>query len=158
MTKTPEVHNLKLRLNGEERETLVRPRETLLEVLRDRFGILGPKEGCGNGDCGACTVLLNREPVKACLILALEAENQEITTVEGIDDPLLKESLMDSSAFQCGYCASGFIVALFSLLQNYPDPSEEQIKKRLSSNLCRCTGYEGILRAAATYTKKRSRR
>lgn len=138
-------------VNGEPTEWLCEPRETLLEVLRDHLGLTGTKEGCSNGNCGACCVLLDGRLVNSCLVLAVEAEGAEITTVEGIRGEKgltpVQRCFLEEAALQCGFCTPGFIVAATALLQANPNPTEEQIRWWLAGNLCRCTGYDKIVRA-----------
>jgi len=138
-------------INGEPYEFLAQPRQTLLEALRDGLGLTGTKEGCGNGNCGACTVLLDGVPVDSCLVLAAEAEDAEITTVEGIATGShlhpIQQCFLEDAALQCGICTPGFIVAAKAMLDKNPSPSEEEIRFQLAGNLCRCTGYDKIVRA-----------
>lgn len=138
-------------INGEETEFLCEPRQTLLEVLRDDLDLTGTKEGCSNGNCGACSVLLNGKVVDSCLVMAVEAEGQEITTIEGVASAEglhpLQQKFLEHAALQCGICTPGFIVAAKALLENEPNPSEERIRLYLAGNLCRCTGYDKIVRA-----------
>ncbi|MEY8839004.1 (2Fe-2S)-binding protein, partial [Cribrihabitans sp. XS_ASV171] len=133
-------------VNGDETEFLCDPRETLLDVLRDRLNLTGAKEGCGTGDCGACSVTLNGRLVCSCLVLGAEAEGAEIATVEGIaaGDRLhpLQRKFIEHAALQCGICTPGILVAAKSLLERHPDPTEEQVRYWLAGNLCRCTGYD----------------
>ena len=138
---------LTLSVNGEERRVTVRPADTLLHVLRDTLGLTGTKVGCENGDCGACTVLVDGRPSKSCMILAVEVEEREITTIEGLRDTAIQTAFRDENGFQCGFCTSGFIVNAYALLQAHPNPDSETIRTWLEGNLCRCTGYEGIERA-----------
>jgi len=138
---------LTLDINGEKREAVVRPADTLLRVLRERLGLRGTRIGCENGDCGACTVQVNGEPVKSCMVLAVEVEAEKITTIEGLANETLKEAFIEEGGFQCGYCTPGFLMNAAALLARYPKPSDEEIRVWLESNLCRCTGYEGIERA-----------
>lgn len=139
------------RINGQNYEFLCEPRQTLLEVLRDVLELTGTKEGCSNGNCGACTVLLNGRPVDSCLVLAVETEGAEITTIEGIapHEGLdgLQQAFLSEAALQCGICTPGFIVAAKALLTENPRPTEEEIRFYLAGNLCRCTGYDKIIRA-----------
>ena len=137
-----------LQVNGEEYEVFVDPTKPLLKVLRDVLGLTGPKKGCGKGECGACTVLLDGRPVPSCLVLVGQAEGHAIQTIEGLDpdDPLIR-AFADEGAVQCGFCTPGFIMAAKALLERNPDPSTEEIKEALSGNLCRCTGYAKIIRA-----------
>ena len=140
-----------LNLNGESTELLCEPRQTLLEVLRDELDLTGTKEGCATGDCGACSVLLDGRVVCACLVLAVETEGRTVTTVEGLADgeklhPLQK-AFLEHAALQCGICTPGFLVAAKALLERNPDPSEHEVRYELAGNLCRCTGYDKIVRA-----------
>ncbi|MYA90112.1 MAG: (2Fe-2S)-binding protein [Boseongicola sp. SB0662_bin_57] len=138
-------------VNGDAHEFLCDPRETLLDVLRDRLDLTGAKEGCGTGDCGACTVLLDGRPVCSCLVLAAEAEGHEVGTVEGIADGEdlhpLQRKFIEHAALQCGICTPGILVAAKALLERDPDPSETEVRYWLAGNLCRCTGYDKIVRA-----------
>ncbi len=138
-------------INGEETEFLCEPRQSLLECLRDILGLTGTKEGCNDGNCGACTVMLDGPIVTSCLVLGVEAEGAEITTVEGIavgqELHPLQQAFLEGAALQCGVCTPGFLVAAKALLDNEPDPSEERIRFWLANNLCRCTGYDKIIRS-----------
>ncbi|ATG43458.1 iron-sulfur cluster binding domain-containing protein [Phaeobacter piscinae] len=138
-------------INGDAVDYLCDPRETLLDVLRDRLNLTGAKEGCGTGDCGACSVTLNGRLVCSCLVLGVEAEGQEIATVEGIapGETLhpLQQKFIDHAALQCGICTPGILVAAKSLLEKKPDPTETEVRYWLAGNLCRCTGYDKIIRA-----------
>ena len=138
-------------INGDPVEFLCAPEQTLVDVLRDTLDRTGTKEGCSTGDCGACSVLLNGRLVCACLVLAVESEGAEITTIEGIatDDGLhpIQEKFLEHAALQCGICTPGFVVAAKALLDKHPDPDEETIRYWLAGNLCRCTGYDKIIRA-----------
>lgn len=142
---------VQFQLNGVEQELLCEPRQTLLDVLRDQLGLMGTKEGCGNGNCGACTVLVNDRPVNSCLVLAVEMQGAAITTVEGLSQPgrlhPLQQAFIDEGGFQCGFCTPGFLLNARALLAEIPDPTEEQIRHRLAGNLCRCTGYDKIVKA-----------
>ena len=138
-------------INGEPVEFLCEARQSLLEVLRDNLRLTGTKEGCNNGNCGACTVLLNGLPVDSCLVLAVEAEGATVETVEGIAcgghlHPL-QQCFLEGAALQCGICAPGFLVAAKALLDKNPNPSERDIRFELAGNICRCTGYDKIVRA-----------
>ncbi len=146
---------VKLSVNGEVREAVVRPADTLLHVLRDRLGLTGAKAGCENGDCGACTVLLDGKPVKSCMVLAVEAEGMEITTIEGLSDTPVQRAFLEEAGFQCGFCTPGFILNAHALLAAHPRPDRETIRDWLESNLCRCTGYEGIENAVASASAPR---
>lgn len=139
------------KINGDDVEYLCDPRETLLDVLRDRLHLTGAKEGCGTGDCGACSVTLDGRLVCSCLVLGAEAEGKEIGTVEGIaegeDLHPLQQKFIEYAALQCGVCTPGILVAAKSLLEKNPNPTEEQVRYWLAGNLCRCTGYDKIIRA-----------
>jgi carbon-monoxide dehydrogenase small subunit len=145
-------------INGEQVEFLCEARQSLLEVLRDVLGLTGAKEGCNNGNCGACTVLMNGLPVDSCLVLGVESEDATIETVEGIacDGRLhpLQQCFLEGAALQCGVCTPGFLVAAKALLDKHPQPTEEQIRFELSGNLCRCTGYDKIVRAVMEAAKE----
>jgi carbon-monoxide dehydrogenase small subunit len=138
-----------LDINDENYEVIVRPRESLLDVLRNKLGLTGTKIGCNEGDCGACTVIMEGRTVNACLVLAVEAEGQKIVTIEGLaQGPQLhplQESFIRYGGFQCGYCTPGMLLSAKALLDENPDPSEEEIRKGVSGNLCRCTGYAKIV-------------
>ncbi|MBZ8119527.1 (2Fe-2S)-binding protein [Roseovarius sp. LXJ103] len=139
------------KVNGDEMEFICPPDETLLDALRGRMGLSGAKEGCGTGDCGACTVVMDGRVVASCLVLGAEADGAEITTVEGMStgDTLhpLQQSFIDNAALQCGICTPGILVAAQNLLERNPDPSETEIRYWLAGNLCRCTGYDKIIKA-----------
>lgn len=138
-------------INGESSEFLCDPAESLLAALRDRLGLTGTKEGCATGDCGACSVLLDGRLVASCLVLAAEAQGRSVTTIEGVaaSDALhpVQQKFLEHAALQCGICTPGFIVAATALLDRNPDPSEQQVRYWLAGNLCRCTGYDKIVRA-----------
>ena len=138
-------------INGDAVEYLCDAEETLLDVLRDRLGLTGSKEGCGTGDCGACSVTLDGRLVCSCLVLGAEADGRKVATIEGIanGDKLhpLQQKFLEHAALQCGICTPGFLVAAKALLDENPDPSEEQVRYELAGNLCRCTGYDKIVRA-----------
>ena len=139
------------RLNGEDTDFLCEPRQSLLEVLRDEIGLTGAKEGCNNGNCGACAVHLDGRVVNSCCVLAVETAGREVTTIEGLahGDVLhpLQESFLEEAALQCGICTPGFIMSAKALLETEPNPDEHRIRFWLSGNLCRCTGYDKIVRA-----------
>lgn len=144
-------------LNDEKRSLEVEPGEVLLEVLRDRLGIKSPKYGCEHGDCGACTVMINDRAVRSCLILAIEINGQDVTTLEGLmKDELtpLQKSFLDHNSFQCGFCAPGMIISVTELLEKNPKPGKEEIKEALSGNLCRCTGYAPVIDAIIDVVEK----
>ena len=138
-------------VNGDAVQFLTDPGETLLDVLRYKLNLMGSKEGCGTGDCGACTVTMNGRIVCSCLVLGAEAEGAEIGTIEGLAaGPTLhplQQAFIDHAALQCGICTPGILVASKTLLERNPDPSEEEIRFWLAGNLCRCTGYDKIIRA-----------
>lgn len=138
-------------INGQSTEFLCEARQSLLEVLRDVVGLTGSKEGCNNGNCGACTVLLDGLPVNSCLVLGVEVEGAQVTTIEGIADGShlhpVQQCFLEGAALQCGICTPGFIVASKALLDKNPNPSEHEIRFELAGNLCRCTGYDKIVRA-----------
>ncbi len=140
-------------VNGEEYELLIKPHLTLLEVLREELHLTGAKEGCGEGACGSCTVLMDGVPVRACLTLAMEASGREITTVEGLAagetlDPL-QDAFIEHGAVQCGFCTSGMLMSAKGLLLEDSTPDEAAIRNALSGNICRCTGYAKIVEAVA---------
>ena len=138
-------------INGEDAEFLCEPRQSLLEVLRETLGFTGAKEGCNNGNCGACNVILDGALVNSCLVLAVEINGRKLTTVEGIATAQglhpLQEAFIAHAALQCGFCTPGFIVAAKALLDQNPNPSEVEVREWLAGNLCRCTGYDRIVRA-----------
>jgi aerobic carbon-monoxide dehydrogenase small subunit len=141
-------------INGETVEFLCLARQSLLEILRDELSLTGCKEGCNNGNCGACTVMLNGLPVDSCLVLAVEVEGATIETIEGIAEHRhlhpVQQCFLEGAALQCGICTPGFIVTAKALLEKNPDPTEEEIRFGLAGNLCRCTGYDKIVRAVQT--------
>lgn len=138
-------------INGDPQEFLCAPEETLLDVLRDRLGMTGAKEGCGTGDCGACSVTVDGRLVCSCLVLAAEAEGRQVGTIEGMADGEnlhpLQRKFIEHAALQCGICTPGFLIAAKALLERNPDPTEEEARYWLAGNLCRCTGYDKIIRA-----------
>ncbi len=145
------------KVNGDEVEFLCDPRETLLDVLRDQLNLTGTKEGCGTGDCGACSVTFDGRLVCSCLVLAVEAEGHEIGTVEGVAEGEtlhpLQQKFIEYAALQCGFCTPGILVAAKSLLERNPDPTESEVRYWLAGNLCRCTGYDKIIRAVMDTAK-----
>ncbi len=145
-------------INGDDVEFLCQAEETLLDVLRDRLGMTGSKEGCGTGDCGACSVIVDNRLVCSCLVLGAEAEGREIETIEGMADGEdlhpLQTKFLDHAALQCGVCTPGFLIAAKDLLEKNPDPTEEEIRFGLAGNLCRCTGYDKIVRAVQDAAKE----
>ena len=142
---------LRLVVNGQPYELYVKPKTLLAEVLRDHLGLTGTKRGCNSGSCGACTVILNGLPVKSCSILALQADGGEVLTVEGLARGAelhpLQEAFLDYGAFQCGFCTAGMLMSAKALLDENPKPTKEQIKQGIDGNICRCTGYNSIIRA-----------
>ena len=142
---------LELRVNGDTHELAVKANDTLLEVLREKLGVIGTKEGCSVGECGACTVLMNGRPILSCLMLAIDAAGSDITTIEGLSqgDTLhpLQQAFVDHGAVQCGFCTPGMILTAKELLERNPHPSAQEIKHAISGNFCRCTGYTKIIEA-----------
>jgi carbon-monoxide dehydrogenase small subunit len=138
-------------VNGNETEFLCEPRQSLLEVLRDELHLTGTKEGCNNGNCGACNVLLDGRLVNSCVVLGVEIQDRSVTTIEGIGGAKglhpLQQKFLEHAALQCGICTPGFIVAAKALLDHNPRPTEHQVRHWLAGNLCRCTGYDKIIRA-----------
>ena len=156
----PKLH-VETSINGDPVEYLCEPHETMLSVLRDTLGMTGTKEGCGTGDCGACSIQVDGRLVCSCLKLAAEAEDSEIETIEGISGKdglhVLQSKFLEHAALQCGICTPGFIVASKALLEKNPDPDEETIRYWLAGNLCRCTGYDKIVRAVQDAAKELAR-
>lgn len=144
-------------INGDNVEFICEGDEVLLDVLRNRIGLTGAKEGCGTGDCGACTVIMDGRMVCSCLVLGAEAEGRKIETVEGLADggklSTLQTKFIEHAALQCGVCTPGFLMAAKALLDKNPDPTEEEIRFGLAGNLCRCTGYDKIVRAVQAAAK-----
>ena len=142
---------LKTNINGEEREFLADERDSLLDALRERAGLMGAKEGCNNGNCGACAVILDGRLVNSCCVMAAEVDESEVTTIEGLAEPNslhpLQETFLENAALQCGICTPGFLIAAKALLDSNPNPTEHEIRWWLAGNLCRCTGYDKIIRA-----------
>lgn len=135
---------LNLNINGENVEVLAKPSDTLLYTLREQLRLTGVKPGCENGDCGACTILVDGWPIKACLMLTVEALGKKITTIEGLKNAPMQQAFVDNWAFQCGYCTSGFIIVCHALSQIHPDANDYIIQEWLQSNICRCTSYQEI--------------
>lgn len=133
-----------LNINGEDKEVVAKPSDVLLYTLRNGLGLTGAKPSCENGDCGACTVLVDGWPVKSCLMLTVEAIGKKITTVEGLDKAPIQDAFVNYWSFQCGYCTSGFLMVCHALANIHPDANDHVIEQWLQSNLCRCTGYEEI--------------
>jgi len=145
---------LHMTVNDEEYEVYIKPKRLLVEVLRDELALTGTKRGCNTGACCACTVLLDGAVVKSCSVLAMQADGAEITTVEGLADGTkldpLQRSFLDHGAYQCGFCTSGMLMSATALLNNNPNPTKEEIKESIHGNICRCTGYNSIIRAIAS--------
>jgi len=151
--------NITLHVNGDTYHLAVEPWRTLSEVLREDLNLIGTKIGCETGDCGACTVLINGKSVVSCLSLAIESDGKEITTIEGLSTHgnslhPIQEAFVEEGAIQCGYCTPGMILSAKYLLDNNPEPTESQIRQALSGNLCRCTGYNRIVKAITAASKK----
>ena len=144
-------HIIRFVVNEEPREVAVEPWWTLLDVLRDQLELTGPKKGCDRGDCGACTVLLDGEPVVSCMMLAVQANGRHITTIEGLaqngQPHPLQQAFVDHGAIQCGFCTPGMILAAKALLDENPHPNEAEVREAIAGNLCRCTGYQKIVDA-----------
>jgi carbon-monoxide dehydrogenase small subunit len=153
---------IRLKVNGEVREVDVKPHWTLLRVLRDELGLTGTKRGCETGECGACTVLMNGKPAPSCMVLAMQAEGYEITTIEGLSKGgelhPIQEAFIENHGVQCGFCVPGLILVTKAMLDEIKDPSEEEIKYRIGGNLCRCGNYTNIIKsimAAAERVRKK---
>jgi carbon-monoxide dehydrogenase small subunit len=142
---------IKVNINGEPVEMAVEPNTTLLAFIREQVGLTGVKHGCGLGDCGACTVIMDGKPVNSCLVLAVQANGRDVITIEGLAQNgrlhPIQRSFVDNGAIQCGFCTPGMILSAKALLDKNPKPSEEQIRRAISGNLCRCTGYQKIVEA-----------
>lgn len=151
-------HPISFTINGDLQELFVEPRKTLLAVIRDTIGLTGTKEGCSTGDCGACTVIVDGEPVTSCMMLGVSANGKEVTTIEGISNPgelhPVQQAFLEKGGYQCGFCTPGFIMAAKALLDDNPDIPEDEMRHALGGNICRCTGYtkiiEAVLSAAET--------
>jgi len=152
-------HSITLLINGQSEEFLVSSNQTLLHLLRDQLGLTGTKNGCEAGECGACTVLVDGEPLNSCLALAVELDGREITTIEGLSSngrlTPLQQAFADLNAVQCGYCTPGMLLAATALLRRNPKPTAEDIQKALVGNLCRCTGYQRIIDAVMEASRNR---
>ncbi len=151
------LSEVSLKINGRERMTAVRPGDTLLRTLRETLGMVGSKMGCENGDCGACTVLIDGKPVKSCITLTLDAVDRSVTTIEGLDDEPIQQTFLDHYGFQCGFCTPGMVLNAHALLTDQPDADGETVRCWMESNLCRCTGYEPI-ETAVDAARERYRR
>jgi len=160
MSEGQELVHVRVRVNGQPYEADVEPRTLLIDFLRDNLGITGPHIGCDTGHCGACTVILNGRSVKSCMVLAVQADGSEILTVEGLekDGQLhpLQEAFWENHALQCGYCTPGQLMSAYFLLGRNPNPSEDEIRKAIEGNLCRCTGYVNIVKAIKAAALKMS--
>ena len=145
------LRHVQTNINGDQADFLCEPRHSLLEVLRDVLGMTGTKEGCNDGNCGACTVILDGRIVNSCLVLAVEVHGREITTIEGLASPEglhpLQQAFLEHAALQCGFCTPGLIMSAKALLDQEPRPDERRVRHWLAGNLCRCTGYDKIVRA-----------
>ena len=154
----PSKTYIETNINGESVEFLCEPRQSLLEVLRDTLQLTGAKEGCNDGNCGACTVSMDGRLVDSCLVLGVEAQGAQIDTIEGVATPEglhpIQTAFLEGAALQCGICTPGFIVATKALLEAEPNPSEHRIREWLAGNLCRCTGYDKIVRAVMDASQK----
>jgi len=151
-------HMIELTVNGKPREGLAEPRRTLADFLRDDLELTGTHLGCEHGVCGACTVLVNGEAVRACLMFAVQANGQEVTTIEGLAAGSklhpVQEAFWECHGMQCGFCTPGFVMSVYAFLQENPDPKEEEIRPALSGNICRCTGYQNIVDAVLLASEK----
>ena len=142
---------IELRVNGQLHQVVVKPQDLLVDVLRDQLGLTGTKKGCGTGECGACTVLIDGRPVNSCLVIAVRAQDKDILTIEGLGTPEqlhpLQRAFIENAAVQCGFCAPGMLLAAKALLDKNQFPTEREIRQAISGNLCRCTGYAKIVQA-----------
>jgi carbon-monoxide dehydrogenase small subunit len=152
---------LNVKVNGKDYDLAVEPNKTLVDLLRYDLGLTGTKKGCGTGECGSCSVILNGKPVNSCLVLAIQANGAEIVTIEGLKPPQglhpLQQAFVDKGAIQCGFCTPGMILSASSLLQKNPNPTEAEIRTALSGNHCRCTGYQKIVEAVQSVSKSDER-
>ncbi len=152
------MKKIRFTINGELRECEVEDDERLIDLIREDLGLTGTKEGCGQGECGACTVLLDGKPVASCLTLAVKVDGKEITTIEGVSREgklhPIQEAFIEKGAVQCGFCTPGMVMALVPFLSKNPNPTREEVRKAIEGNLCRCTGYEKIVDAALYASQK----
>ena len=150
--------NIEITVNGRKRQFDVEPNKLLLNLLREELYLTGAKYGCGIGECGACTVLLDGASVNSCMILAVDVDGKQVETIEGVADGVnldpIQEAFIEEGAIQCGFCTPGFIMTTKALLSERPDPTEEEIREYLKGNLCRCTGYVNIVKAVQSAAKK----
>jgi aerobic carbon-monoxide dehydrogenase small subunit len=151
--------DLEMRVNGVDYSLEVEPRKTLLELLRDDLNLTGAKEGCGLGECGTCTVLLDGKPVKSCITLAVQAGGGEVTTIEGVERPdgslhPIQQAFINHGAIQCGFCTPGMVLSAKALIDTNPHPTELEVRRAIAGNLCRCTGYQKIVEAILSVSKK----
>jgi carbon-monoxide dehydrogenase small subunit len=153
---------INLTINNEDYELAVDPNQTLLGLLRSQLGLTGTKEGCGEGDCGSCTVIMDGKPVNSCLVLAVQAKGKNILTIEGLETDQglhpLQQAFVEKGAIQCGFCSPGMILSAKNLLDRNPNPDESEIRMAISGNLCRCTGYQKIVEAIKDASGKSSKR
>ena len=152
------MHHIKLKVNGREYEILVNAHELLADVLRDRLDLMGTKVGCGAGECGSCTVIMNGKPVNSCLVLGVQADGKEIETIEGVAHGTelhpLQKNFVKHGAIQCGFCSPGLIMTTKSMIEENPDLSEDDIREGIIGHICRCTGYQKIVEAVAATAKE----
>jgi len=152
------MKEIRLNVNGTEYDIAVRPHATLLEVLREDLGLIGTKEGCGEGECGACTVIIEGKAANSCIVLALEADGKEVTTIEGLADGgklhPIQEAFVEIGGLQCGFCTPGMMMTATALLSKNPNPTEAEVRDAIRGNLCRCTGYVNIVKAIQLAGKK----
>jgi carbon-monoxide dehydrogenase small subunit len=160
MNATPSIHqkSIRIQVNGADQQRWVEPRTTLVDFLRDELGLTGTHVGCEHGVCGACTVLLNDEPVRSCCMFAVQADDMNVTTVEGLAPERgvmtrIQDAFCEKHALQCGYCTPGMLMACHALVSDNPHPTEAQVRDAISSNICRCTGYQQIVDAVMHATK-----
>ncbi len=152
------MKTINLKINGRKRQIEIEENERLLDIIREGFHLTGTKEGCGEGECGACSVLLNGKLVNACMIMAFQAEDSEVITIEGLGeneklDPI-QQAFIDTGAVQCGFCTPGMVLSAKALLMKNPTPTKQEIRRGISGNLCRCTGYEKIVEAVELAAKR----
>lgn len=149
------LKNINLNINNTLYNVSINENDRLIDVLRDKLKLTGTKEGCGEGECGACSVIINGEIVNSCLVMAFQVQDKKITTIEGVKDEYLKQSFIDVGAVQCGFCTPGMILSGKVILDQNQNPTKEQIRKSISGNLCRCTGYNKIIDAIYNASKIR---